>query len=73
MAEMTKDEQVGFHKGSLNTLLAERNELAKMVGIVDSLIQAHAKELEKLGVKLTSSSPPTHPTNHQKLDDKLRK
>lgn len=65
---MSKEEQIGFHKGSLNTLLAERNELAKMVGIVDSLIQAHAQELQKLGVKLTSENPPS-----QKLDDKLKK
>ena len=29
-----------------------RNELVKMVQIVDSLLQAHAKRLEELGVKL---------------------
>jgi hypothetical protein len=67
MTELSKDEQIGFHKGSLNTLIAERTELAKMVGIVDSLIQAHVQELQKLGVKLAPSSPP------QKLDDKLKK
>ncbi|MSS74596.1 hypothetical protein EXS73_00045 [Candidatus Pacearchaeota archaeon] len=66
MADISKDEQIGFHKGSLNTLLAERTELAKMVDIVDSLIQAHAQELYKLGVKLTPSSA-------EKLDDKLKK
>jgi biotin operon repressor len=66
---MSTDEQIGFHKGSLNTLLAERTELAKMVGIVDSLIQAHAHELQKLGVKLTTDQP----VSSQKLDDKLKK
>lgn len=45
-------EQVGFHKGALSTLFAERNELVKMVGIVDAFIQAHVKALEKLGVDI---------------------
>lgn len=67
MTESTKDEQIGFHKGSLNTLLAERNELVRMLQIVESLAQAHALELEKLGVKLTPQD------QKQKLDDKLKK
>ena len=45
-------EQIGFHKGALSTLFAERNELVKMVGIVDAFIQAHVKALEKLGVDI---------------------
>ncbi|HLC53960.1 MAG TPA: hypothetical protein VJK03_05445 [Candidatus Nanoarchaeia archaeon] len=49
---MSKDEQLGFHKGAISTLAAERNELLRLVSITESLIQAHAKELEKLGVKL---------------------
>ena len=49
---MSKEEQVGFHKGSINTLVAERNELIKIVNITESLINAHIKELENLGVKL---------------------
>lgn len=54
MAEekMSREEQIGFHKGSINTLIAERNELLKIVNITSNLIQAHAKELEKLGVKI---------------------
>lgn len=49
---MSKDEQIGYHKGSLNTLIAERNELAKIIGITEQLMQAHLNELEKLGVKI---------------------
>ena len=49
---MSKDEQIGFHKGSINTLVAERNELLKIIQVTETLIQAHAQELEKLGVKL---------------------
>lgn len=51
MAE-SKDEQIGFHKGSLNTLVKERQELIRMVQIVESLIQAHVKGLKDLGVDL---------------------
>ena len=54
--QMSKEEQIGFHKGSINTLLAERNELIKMAGVTEQLIGAHAAELEKLGVKLQTSS-----------------
>lgn len=49
---MSKEEQIGFHKGSLNTLVAERNELLKMVNITEQLIGAHIKSLEALGIKL---------------------
>lgn len=49
--EASKDEQIGYHKGALNTLIAERNELLRVVGITETFMQAHVKELEKLGVK----------------------
>jgi hypothetical protein len=45
-------EQIGFHKGALTTLAKERQELVKMVSIVDQLIQAHMKALKDLGVDL---------------------
>ena len=51
--KMSREEQVGYHKGSINTLMAERMEMIKIVGITESLIDAHIKELEKLGVKIT--------------------
>ena len=31
----SKDEQVGFHKGSLSTLAKERQELARILQIVE--------------------------------------
>jgi len=49
---MSKDEQIGFHKGSLNTLMAERNEMIRIIQVTEGLMQAHLKELEKLGVKI---------------------
>ena len=56
MAEKeSKDELIGYHKGVLNTLVAERSELIRIVGVTENLIQAHLKELENLGVKIQSS------------------
>lgn len=50
--KVSKEEQIGYHKGSINTLLAERNELLKIASLTEGLISAHVKELEKLGVKI---------------------
>ncbi len=57
MAEqMGKDEQVGVHKGSLSVLAAERNELVRMVTVVEQLMQAHIKALKDLGVDLEAEA-----------------
>ena len=50
--KMSKDEQVGYHKGSLATLSKERQELIRILGIVEQLMQMHASEMQKLGVNL---------------------
>ena len=55
---MSKEEQIGYHKGAINTLLAERNELLKMAGITEQLVSAHARELENLGVNLQQENQP---------------
>ena len=52
--DASRDEQIGFHKGSLMTLSKERQELARMLGIVEQLMQMHAGALNDLGVKLDS-------------------
>ena len=41
-----------YHKGAINTLINERNELINMVQIVEQIMQAHMKRLEELGVKI---------------------
>jgi len=51
---MSKEEIIGYHKGAVNTLLSERTELFRIIQITEKLINAHAAELEKLGVKLQS-------------------
>jgi len=50
--KISKEEEIGFHKGALNTLAAERNELVKMIGNVEAIMQMHLKRLEELGVKI---------------------
>ena len=53
---MNKDEQVGVHKGSLSVLAAERNELVRMITVVEQLMQAHIKALKDLGVDLEAEA-----------------
>ena len=50
--EGNKDEQVGFHKGALSTLVKERQELYRLIQIVEQLMQMHVKALKELGVDL---------------------
>jgi hypothetical protein len=49
---MSQDEQIGFHKGSLSTLAKERQELARILQIVEQLMQMHLANLKELGVDL---------------------
>jgi hypothetical protein len=50
--ETSKEEQIGFHKGALQTLAKERTEFLRILGIVEQLMQLHLKELSDLGVDL---------------------
>jgi DNA polymerase I-like protein with 3'-5' exonuclease and polymerase domains len=53
--EMSKEMEIGFHQGALNTLINERNELFKMVKQVELVMQAHLKRLEDMGVKVKTN------------------
>ncbi len=55
--KISKEEEIGFHKGALNTLLAERNELIKMIVNVESIMKATLKRLDELGVKIEFEKP----------------
>jgi len=55
--KLSKEEEIGFHKGALNTLLAERNEVVKMIANVEAIMQAHLKRLQELGVKIEVQKP----------------
>lgn len=52
----SKDEQVGFHKGALSTLAKEREEMQKILNIVEQLMQMHIKSLKDLGVDLVAQA-----------------
>jgi len=49
--EISVEEEIGYHKGCLSTLINERNELVKIVQLTEALMQAHIKRLNELGVK----------------------
>lgn len=54
--KVSKEMEIGFHQGALNTLINERNELIKMISQVERVMQAHMKRLEELGVKIKTNS-----------------
>ena len=51
-SKMSREQEIAFHQGALNTLINERNELFKMIQNVEGIMQAHIKRLEELGVKI---------------------
>jgi len=52
----SKEEQVGFHKGSLSTLAKERQEMMRILQIVEQLMQMHISALKELGVDLAKEA-----------------
>ena len=50
--KISVEEEIGYHKGALTTLVNERNELIKMAQVVESIMQAHIKRLKELGVNV---------------------
>ena len=55
--KVSKDEEIGFHKGALSTLAKERAELIKMAQVVEQIMQMHVKALQDLGVNLQQEAP----------------
>lgn len=53
---VSKDEQIGIHKGALSTLAKEREELLRIVQICEQLMQMHIKSLKDLGVDLAAQA-----------------
>jgi hypothetical protein len=50
--QMSKEMEIGFHQGAMNTLVNERNELIKMAQMTERIMQGHMKRLEELGIKI---------------------
>ena len=59
--QTSKDEQIGFHKGALTTLAKEREEMLKILQIVEQLMQMHIKGLKDLGIDLQKESQQSKP------------
>jgi len=55
-SDASNDEQIGFHKGALATLAKEREEMMKILQIVEQLMQMHIKGLKDLGVDLEKAA-----------------
>ncbi len=53
---MANEELIGFHKGALTTLIKEREELMKILTIVEQLMKFHMENLKKLGVDLSQET-----------------
>ncbi len=54
--QTSKEEQIGFHKGALSTLAKEREELQRILQVVEQLMQMHVKSLKELGVDLAEQA-----------------
>ena len=64
---MAKEEQIGFHKGSLTTLIKEKQEFERILTIVNALIQAHVKALKDLGIDIEKEAK-----SKKTLDEKIK-
>jgi hypothetical protein len=71
-----KDEQIGFHKGALSTLAKEREEMIRILQIVEQLMQMHIKGLQELGVDLEKAAKEAQKTQKKEkakpIEDILR-
>ncbi len=71
--EASKLEQIGFHKGALSTLAKERQELMKLVGIVEQLMQMHVSALKELGVDLQEMAQKASKETKKPIEDLVDK
>jgi len=55
-SKMSKEEQIGYHKGSLAVLAKERQEMGRILGIVEQLMQMHLAALNEMGVDLATEA-----------------
>ena len=69
--ESSKEERVGFHKGALATLAKEREEMMKILQIVEQLMQMHIKGLKELGVDLEEAAKKAKKQPKKPIEDLL--
>ncbi len=71
----SQDEQIGFHKGALSTLAKERQELGRILSIVEQLMQMHVTALKDLGVdldKIAKDAEKAAKASGKKMEDLLK-
>lgn len=73
LENMSKEEKIGFHKGSLSTLSKEREELSRILNIVEQLMRMHINELKELGVDLENAQSPVGSKKDEKQDTSNKK
>ena len=61
----SKEEQIGFHKGALSTLAKERQEMMKILSIVEQLMQMHIAALKEQGVDLEKEAAKAKKTSEK--------
>ena len=73
--KMSKEERIGYHQGALECLIKERQELVRLVQIVEQLIQMHIAGLKEMGIDLTKAEQQDQPKKESKkpIEDLLRK
>ncbi|MCK5140253.1 MAG: hypothetical protein KAK00_05860 [Nanoarchaeota archaeon] len=54
--DSSNDEQIGFHKGALSTLAKEREEMLRILSVVEQLMKLHVKALKDVGVDLEQAA-----------------
>jgi len=69
---VSQDEQVGFHKGALSTLAKEREEMQKILAIVEQLMQMHIKALKELGVDLERIAKDSAKNKKKTMDEMIK-
>jgi thiaminase len=69
---VSKEEQVGFHKGALSTLAKEREEMMKILQIVEQLMQMHIKALKELGVDLEQAVKEAKASSKKPIEDRIK-
>jgi hypothetical protein len=49
---MIDEQKIGFHKGAVDTLIKEKNELSKILQVVDHYLNMHIETLKKEGIDI---------------------
>jgi tagatose-1,6-bisphosphate aldolase len=54
--KVSKEQQIGIHKGALSVLAIEQQEFLKILQVVQQQIESHVKALKGLGVDLEAEA-----------------